>query len=200
MNTTIKQWDRRLERVMESMVRHCHPLTADELWKPPAPGSWSVVEVIQHLLLVNRSYFPVFSALEAENYRKPLLARSRMLAGLIGRMILKSVATDNPRKIQTFPVWEPILEQKLPPPAGIPEHYQLTEFRRQQTELRKWLRNHPTLIDANPIICSPASRKVFYPLQMALEIIVSHEERHLRQIVGIVGNLKSVGPQPLADR
>lgn len=140
-------------------------------WKPDA-RTWSIAQNIDHLIVINTSYYPAFEALLAGTYQLSWLARQRWLAAWMGRMILGSVQPDRRRRMKTFPVWEPRA-------SGIPGDIVL-RLGQHHEELTQRI---ATLADgaAQRVVASPANRRIFYPLDTAFDIIVTHEQRHLAQ-------------------
>ncbi|MGK0384226.1 MAG: hypothetical protein ACJAVL_000963 [Bacteroidia bacterium] len=61
----------------------------------------------------------------------------------------------------------------------------MTEFKKQQEAIKKLISHNKYLLEKDIVIPSPANRYIVYKLRKALEIIVSHEERHLKQALSV---------------
>ncbi|MFM8370951.1 MAG: DinB family protein, partial [Bacteroidota bacterium] len=104
-------------------------------------------------------------------------------ANWMGSFILKSVQPDRKQKIKTVPVWEPR--------TGNIDTDILDQFARHQERLSQYIND---LDGINIAIASPASKFIVYTLDKALDIITTHEKRHLEQARELAGLLKSVQP------
>lgn len=141
-------------------------------WKPNAEA-WSIGQNLDHLITLNRTYFPILEATLAGTQSLPWTARLKPIRKFFGRMILKSVLPDRKRKIKTFVVWEPT-------ESSLPESI-VQRFLDHQKELWVRLETVLPLLDSGKVIPSPASGVIVYNLEDFFEIVVTHEERHLNQ-------------------
>lgn len=146
-------------------------------------NSWSIAQVLDHLININESYYPILDALHQGTYKLPWYASKGFFADYLGNFILKSVNPDRKKKIKTFPIWEPSY-------SNITEDI-VSQFIQHQESLIRRIQDSEAFIHSNTIICSPASNIIFYKLEKAFEIIATHEERHLIQIQEIVSIIKN---------
>ena len=84
--------------------------------------------------------------------------------------------------MKTFPKWEPDL--KFPGNS-------VELFEKHQEKLKEYIRAIDPNTVSKIVIASPAKRTVVYSLEAALDIIVTHEQRHLMQSLEILKRLKS---------
>jgi hypothetical protein len=175
MNTAIQDWIQRIDAVTQEFKERFADLNADELNRKPDPGSWSIAENLQHLITVNESYFPVFTKLQEGSYKPPFIARISFLVNAMGKMILKSVEPSRQKKLKTFAIWEPVQ-------GGINGDI-LNRFSRHQAALKDWILKLEGNIGQGSIIASPANQSIVYKLGTAIDIIVTHEQRHLNQSI-----------------
>lgn len=179
----IKDWISRIDAVTGAFQRELGPLAPENLNLKPNIESWSVAQVLQHLILVNSSYFPVIVAIKEKKYTLPVIGRLRFLVNWMGKFILSSVQPSEKKKIKTFPVWDPEETQV---------HLDvLSQFVQNQDALKAAIAGAEGLIRQGAVISSPANRYVVYTLETAFEIIVTHEERHLAQALDILSQLKN---------
>ena len=57
----------------------------------------------------------------------------------------------------------------------------LDRFKEHQSDLKKIIENSKDLVEKGRIISSPANKNIIYKLEIAFEIIVTHEKRHFEQ-------------------
>lgn len=149
----------------------------------PGAEAWSIAQIVDHLIRINRSYYQTFEALNSGTYQVPIHGNLGFLARAMGSMILKSVEPNRIKKMKTFAVWEPS-QSNLP-------YSIISTFEAEQETLKNWMRRMEEGSMLNRAIASPASRVVVYPLTAAFEIIVTHEERHLQQALEVVKLIKN---------
>lgn len=152
-------------------------------WKP-SPVVWSVAQNIEHLILINESYYPMISAAFRKNYKPPFHARFDFLVKFMEKSVLASVQPNRKKKIKTFKLWEP--------QAGIVEGDILHRFIKHQTSLKQVLKNSKSLLEKGVIISSPANRNLVYRLEVVFQILLTHEKRHLNQAREILAEIESV--------
>lgn len=152
-------------------------------WKPN-PQTWSIAQNIDHLIVVNETYFPVLASLKKGTYKTPLIAKLGFMVSFLGKTVLNAVKPGRKKKMKTFPVWEPTVSQVK---GNI-----IQRFEKHQNELKHQIETSKELIEKGTIISSPANRNIVYKLETAFDIIVSHEQRHLEQASEILNNLNNI--------
>ncbi|MBL7818255.1 MAG: DinB family protein [Saprospiraceae bacterium] len=173
MKDKILDWERQINVITQDFKDSFGQLSASDLnWKPNTQ-TWSVAQNIDHLIVINKTYYPVIEQLRNGTYKLPFVAKLGFLTNFFGNFILKSVAADRRKKIKTFPIWEPSQSR-------ISGDILLT-FDKHQQELIAFFKSCEDLLSQNTIISSPANRVIVYPLSKAFNIIVEHEKRHLNQ-------------------
>ena len=173
----VDQWKTEIDAVTHGFINQFSSLIEDEFnWKPHTKV-WSVAQNIDHVMVINASYYPVIKHIREGKNRLPVHAGWNWLVRWFGNMILKSVAPDRKRKMKTFPIWEPAQSQL---PVTL-----LTDFKHHQQELKQLIDSCADLIAAGIVISSPANRSIVYTLETAFDIIVTHEKRHWQQAIEI---------------
>ncbi|MBR9921038.1 MAG: DinB family protein [Bacteroidetes bacterium] len=169
----MSNWIQQIERNTNEFVEAFGALSAEQLnWKPNAK-TWSIAQNIDHIIVINETYFPVIESIKRGNYKAPFIARINFLVSLMGKTVLNAVGPDRKRKMKTFPIWEPD-SSKIP--ADI-----LERFRKHQSVLMQCIQDSADLVDRGIVISSPANRNIVYSLDKAFDIIVAHEKRHFVQ-------------------
>jgi hypothetical protein len=142
-------------------------------WKP-APERWSVAQCLDHLITINRLYFALFTEMRGGPPPPTAWERLSPLSGLFGRLLIRSLSPDNPRKTKTTRNAEPSSSDI---DLGI-----VDRFDRHQAELIEHIRGIPGSIDRQrTIVTSPLAAFVTYSVDDCLTILVVHEQRHLQQ-------------------
>ena len=167
------KWCTQIDEITHHFRQAFGSLTPEELnWRPNAQ-TWSIGQNMDHLIVINGTYFPVIQAVRAGTYRLPFQAKFNWVVVFLGRTVLKAVQPDRRKKMKTFPIWEPTSSQV---PANIWER-----FEAQQEALKALVQASADLLDHGTVISSPANRHIVYKLETAFDIIVAHERRHFEQ-------------------
>ncbi len=177
----VKGWLAEIDIITQSFNDKFSHLGERELnWKPNA-RTWSIAQNIDHLMVVNETYFPVLASLKEGAYKPPFIAKLDFMVSFIGKTVLRAVNPDRKKRMKTFPIWEPALSEVK---GDI-----LQSFKNHQNELKHQIETSNELIEKGTIISSPANRNIVYKLETAFDIIVAHERRHLEQASEILNNL-----------
>ena len=174
----LNEWYSRMDHV----TRAFRELVNDDFNKKINSDTWSIAQVLDHLVRINRSYYATFDAVKAGTYTVHIHGKLGFLNRAMGKMILNSVNPDRRRKIKTQAIWEP---ESSHIPATI-----LDTFQDEQDQMKLWMKQLSMVSDVDQPISSPASKMIIYPLSTAFEIIVTHEERHLMQAREIASVIK----------
>jgi hypothetical protein len=171
MNTS--KWTTAIDLITSDFKDYFGNLSAERLnWKP-TPQRWSIAQNIDHLIAVNKTYYPVLAQIRSGQYALPWTSRFGFLVAFFGKILLDSVKPDRKRKIKTFPIWQPSQ-------SDIARDI-LAQFEKHQEQLKHLIESSSDLLDRGAIIASPANKNVVYKLETAYDIIVSHERRHFEQ-------------------
>jgi len=173
----IEAWQDQLQAITRSYVDAFSQLNAEALNWQPNPKQWSIGQIIEHIIMVNSSYFEIPEKIRSRQQKYPFLARFDFYPRMMGNMIHKSVLPETRRKQSTLPIWEPSHSQVS---ADI-----LAQFQRHQQELAQFIEDHQEMIANDTLVCSPANKMIVYTLGKAFEIMISHEERHLEQALEV---------------
>lgn len=181
VDEAIKTWHNRLDSVTEKVKAEFSDLNQEQLnWKPNTK-KWSIAEVLEHLVLVNQSYEIVLADAANGTSNPGFTAKIPFIVKMLGDAIYKSVEPTRAKKIKTFAVWEPVS-------SNVDEDI-LSQFLEYQSILKELIMKNKTFLERDIVIPSPANRYIVYKLRKAVEIIVSHEERHLNQALEVKGLL-----------
>lgn len=177
------QWASKIDQITADFNTSFGGLTTEQLnWKPN-PDTWSVAQNIEHLIIINESYYPILTALHEGKYKTPWIGRIGFIVNLFGKTVFKAVDPARRKKMKTFPIWEPSTGKV---PGTI-----LAKFEKHQADLKQRIQASQALPDKHVVIASPANSNVVYRLGTAFDIIVAHEQRHLEQAKEVLQELLS---------
>ena len=177
MDKAIAAWHKRLDAVTHKVESEFDSLTPEQLnWKLSAE-KWSIAEVMEHLNLVNASYEKILTDSANGTSDMGFTGKIGFVVNFLGKMIYQSVEPSHTKKMKTFPIWEPV--QSNVSVDVIPE------FKQHQELIKQLITENKQLLEKDIVIPSPANRYIVYKLRKAVEIVVSHEERHLNQAMEV---------------
>jgi len=169
----MKKWTAELDNITEHFITDFGALSTGQLnWKPNQQ-TWSIAQNIEHLIVVNETYYPVLASLNAKTYKTPFIGKIGFMVSFLGKTVLNAVKPNRKKKMKTFSIWEPSKSEI--------KYDILKRFESHQTELKQKIVASKELVEKGTVISSPANRNIVYKLETAFDIIVSHEQRHLEQ-------------------
>jgi len=179
----MKNWTSTLGDISRQSQSEFGSLTSEQLnWKPNS-NSWSIAQNLDHLIVVNETYYPVLASLKAGTYKTPFIAKIGFIASFLGKTVLNAVQPERKKKMKTFPIWEPTSSNII---GDI-----LNRFQNHQNELIQRIEGATEFVEKGVVISSPANKNIVYKLETAFDIIVSHEQRHLEQAKEILQLIKN---------
>ncbi|HKQ80038.1 MAG TPA: DinB family protein [Blastocatellia bacterium] len=147
-------------------------------WKP-ATDSWSVAQCLDHLITINREYYPVFDRILSGDYRKAILHRLPFLPAMLGRLMIKALSPNTHQKLKA-----PVVAR----PSSSSIDSQIVErFVAHQREMLARMRSLENKHPAETIITSPFASVVVYSLLDTFRLLVAHERRHFAQAQRVMG-------------
>jgi hypothetical protein len=167
------RWNEKIDIITNNFSKEFGALNAEQLNLKPDSNTWSIAQNIDHLIVINESYYPVIQSIHNRSFKLPLIGKVGFLVNFFGRFILKSVQPNRKRKMKTFPMWEP---SKSEIAGDI-----LVRFQKHQTELKTLIDKCIDLLASGTVISSPVNKNIVYKLETAFDIIVTHEQRHFEQ-------------------
>lgn len=171
--TRTAEWVSQLEEITVAFEKDFSGLTEDELNLKPSATQWSIAQNIDHLIVINSTYFPLLKQVHEGTLELPWIAKFNFIVNWMGGIILKSVQPDRRKKMRTFPKWEPAVGHLGPD--------LIKRFRAHQEDLKQVIEHASTVMANDPVIYSPANKNIVYRLSTAFDIIIAHERRHLEQ-------------------
>lgn len=180
---SIEDWLDQINRITLAFKKNFEALSEEEQnWKPN-DQTWSIAQNIDHLIIINESYFPILKALRNGTHKTPLIGRLQFITKLMGKAMLKAVQPDQKKKTKTFAIWEPTKGEII---TAI-----LKKFETHQEDLKRQIKQSEEQLKKRVILTSPANKYIVYSLYTAFEIIITHEKRHFEQARGVLEVLKN---------
>lgn len=173
MDNRVLELINRLKSNTNRVITLFQEIPPDKLIFKPSQNLWSIAENIEHIIVVNESYYPIIKQLHEKKYKPPFHHRFNFIRNYFEKMILKGVNPDRKKKMKTFPVWIPSQVNSQTDIVG--------KFVNHQNQLSDLIINSEEFIKNCVVIHSPASRLIVYSLEKAFDIIITHEARHINQ-------------------
>jgi hypothetical protein len=175
-------WVNQLDQLTEAVISNFGLLRHEDLYFKPDANRWSIAENLAHLIVVNKTYFPVIEQIRNNTYKVPFIGKIPFLPKLFGSVLIEYVKPEKEEaKVKTFPIWEP---------ANFKEEGSILElFEKHQQALRNLRIENEDLIQRKQIIASPANNNIVYSLEDAFDVILLHEQRHFIQSKAVLALL-----------
>jgi len=179
----MKDWIKEIDQLTEDFRTTFGSLSHEQMnWKPDA-SIWSIAQNIDHLIVINETYFPILESLRNGTYKPPFTAKIGFLVTFFGNTILEASQPDRKKKMKTFSIWEPSGSEIS---GDI-----LKKFTQHQSELKSQIEQSMYLTGRGTVISSPSNRYIVYSLQTAFDVIVTHERRHFEQAKEVLQQMNS---------
>lgn len=164
----------RIERVSQEAREIFGGLNEEQLnWKPN-PDDWSIGQCLDHLMVSNSQYFPIFDDILRGKKTARFWEKVPVLPGMWGGMLVKALSPHNRRRSKTMNVFEP-RESDIPTTI-------VSDFETHNQKLVNYFERLDSIDNHRKIIItSPVSNLVTYSLRNTFRILTNHEERHLLQ-------------------
>lgn len=171
MDERIKSIVSELEKTAEDVSSSFGSLTPEQLnWKPVAE-SWSVAQCLDHLILTNKSMEPAIDA-KLTGRANSFWEKASPFSGFFGRF-LKNHLMEDKRKFKAP-------TKAIVPPSEIDGDI-VERFCEHQRQLAGQMDDIGKLDLERTVVTSPYLRVMTYRLGDALDIMIEHEKRHIRQ-------------------
>lgn len=141
-------------------------------WRP-APETWSIGLVLEHVIHSNQLYMPQLIALRDGSHRPNLWERTRLMSRLFEKQLLKVTDPATKTKTKAPKIFQPNLSAVLPDIVD--------RFNTHHHSLVDMIVKLDHLDHESVVIHSPLSKLITLRLSVASEIFVNHTQRHLNQ-------------------
>jgi hypothetical protein len=173
----IQQMIQRLNEAGERVRQGFSNLSLNQLnWKPDSK-SWSIGQCLDHLVISDCSYFPVFKRIISRQYDMSRWERWSPLSGFFGKMLASQLQEKAVKKLNAPAIFTPV-ESDID--LGILERF----YKHLDTLRDCMLGCQPFDLDKTHIT-SPVAKFVTYNLRHSFTILVQHEHRHINQAIRV---------------
>ncbi len=173
----------RIDKNTSLFIENFEGLMNKELnWKPDQ-ATWSIGQNIQHLNLLNESYFEIFSNLKSGTIKIPFTGKIGFINSFFMKLISQATDPSREKKTKTMNLWN---TSSMDVPDEVFTRFTSNQevFKRYITELEQHIRN-------KDIIHSPLSKSLTFPVDEFIEEMVNHELRHFNQAKEVLGKLNA---------
>lgn len=179
---SVEKWILDVDKITTSVQKLTAQLIEEELnWKPEAEV-WNVGQILEHVQLMTNSFQPIFTAVHEGTYEMPVMGNFGSVAvNFLGKTLLKAMSPNRAKKVKTFPIWEPTKKKYA--------KTILKDFAESQAALKQMIIDAEPLLGQDIIIASPVHKHLAYTLDLGIEIIITHEQRHVEQIKEVLKTL-----------
>lgn len=169
---TIQQLIQELDVITKEVQDTFGNLSHEALNRKSNPDTWSIAQNLDHLIVINETYIPIFDALKNGTFKTPFLGKFRFITSFFGNLIYKMSTPEHIKPIKTMSIWEPSTSDI---------HNVIQSFVQHQAIMKHNISGLEDCIKRGSVIASPANPMIVYTLEQALNIIVVHEKRHILQ-------------------
>lgn len=145
-------------------------------WKPE-PDRWSVAQCLDHLIATHDDYSAMFRAIAEGTYQTSVMERVPILPSVFGPLVRWAMAPDSGVSVKTT---KPFVPSSSELPARI-----VVDFRESVDELVARIASLDHVDHGSVVVRSPFVGFVCYRLRDAVQVAVSHLERHRRQALRV---------------
>lgn len=161
----------RLHTVKKEIFAIAAPLTTEQLNFKPNPKSWSIAEVMDHVITANATYFSGIAELISSNANSK--SAGSYSHNFLARMMVRSLKPDG-MKLRTPSIFNPESS-----------HYDADILHRLEQNFREIETFIDDAKDMDLVklkMSSPAFSLLHFNLGGVFDILVTHAERHLKQM------------------
>jgi hypothetical protein len=136
-------------------------------------SEWSIGQCFDHLIVSNNLYFKNIQKVADGTHVNNWFSAIPLFTNIVGQQLKKAVSPDSPKKIKTFPVFEPGFSKI--------EATVIEDFCENQETLISLMEATKDLNLRGIKIPTPISEAVNIRLSDAFEVLIMHERRHFDQ-------------------
>ena len=164
----------RLDRVAQTIRERFGSLSEAELNWTAGPNRWSIAQIMDHLIVFNGAYATPLGQIVDGSYRPNLFARWKLGTSMVSGLLRRVSDPNNRKKVRTVAPFHP---------GSTGFGTEILDKYQQSHEAFVRLLNSIPAEAAGTVISSPANKMMTIHLTDLIEIIASHAERHLLQMI-----------------
>jgi len=164
----------------EKIIHEFSNISLEQLnWKP-APGSWSIAQCLDHLIIADSAYFPDLKNITEGNFKMDLWEKYSPFTRLCGQLLKYRLQEQVKRKM--------IAPKKIQPQKSDTELDLIDKYLKNLDIFLALISNCKNVDIDKTIITSPTIRIVTYSLRDAFTFLFQHEHRHINQAIRVKRN------------
>ncbi len=176
-------YSEKLNEISKSVENNFGPLNPTQLnWKSE-PNVWSIAQCLQHLIVSNEKYFPIFENVSSGKHKMTFWEKYNPLTNYTGKTMVKTLGPVVTKKFVSPKLFLPAFSEIK---SSI-----IDEFLAHQNKLTAFYTKLKDEKYDNVIVTSPVAALLSIKLRDVQTILVVHEERHLQQMIRIKEKLAS---------
>jgi hypothetical protein len=146
-------------------------------WKS-GEKSWSIGQIIDHMIVSNRKYFPALRKAFSKEYKPSFWEKFNPLTRSTGKQMIGNLGPHSKQKYLTAKLFRPT--------KGMITENVIQSFQKMQEELLDIISQIDDTTKVR-IVTSPVANLVTLKVEDVISIITEHEKRHLQQAREIRG-------------
>ena len=164
----------------QKVQQELSPLSLDQLnWKR-APGSWSVAQCLEHLIVSHSTYFPGLEKIISGTYKKTLWEKYSPFTRLCGRIMKDQLQERVTRKMKA--------PARIRPSVSEIDDDIVQRYFDNLESFLNYVSGCQAIDIDHTVITSPMIPIVTYSLRDAFQFLLQHEHRHINQAIRVKGN------------
>ena len=164
----------------EKVIHEFSDISLEQLnWKP-LPGSWSIAQCLEHLIIADSAYFPDLKNITEGNFKMDFWEKHSLFTRLCGRLMKDSLQEQVKRKM--------IAPKKIQPQKSDKKLDLIDNYLKNLDTFFTLIANCKNVDIDKTIITSPTIRIVTYSLGDAFIFLIQHEHRHINQAIKVKTN------------
>jgi uncharacterized damage-inducible protein DinB len=168
-----EHWEKEIDKVTEKILDSFGLLTESQLNYKPAPNVWSIAQNIDHLILLNNSYFQNFDEIKARNHVLPPIDKMEVFANNSLQTLRPYTSEDRSKKTNTWNIWQP-----SPETLGLEI---LKDFTNHQSSFKLHIKALQAFFLNPTFIKYPGEAVLAFRLEDCVDFLIEHENRHWTQ-------------------
>lgn len=152
-------------------------LTSLQLNWRPSVNSWSIGQCLDHLIISDCLYFPVFQKIKDGDFKMSFWENRNPLGGFFGKLLATQINEIPNKKLNAPKIFNPSqsnIDQEI-----------FIRFNKHLDSLLNYITGCKKLDIDKINITSPVSKVVTYSLRKAIAIIIQHLHRHIYQALKV---------------
>jgi hypothetical protein len=148
-------------------------LSCEQLnWKP-APDKWSIGQVLDHIIVSDRTYFEQFDEVAEGRHHNSFYQKMGFISRFWGKQMIKDISPNSNKTFKAPTIFKPT-------DSNVKDTIVL-DFKNHQRQMKGYFERLSGLPISDIVIYSPVTKVLIYSLRDGIELLTVHQLRHLAQ-------------------